>query len=165
MWDIQASAWEHISLFSKCSFHQTVSSGIAACLWHLLYAQLFLRFVRRHAKASSAMLLRIIWTPRFHFSVKSIVICRHSRQEWHHRSYRLHHSFCQNWDFNQIFIWNNWSTFQCFLPLPVPPFCDITLDKDKYKDKDKSAKKTQRVLYFWEAEGSRISITTSRCQM
>ena len=42
MWYIQASAWKQISLFSQCCFHQTASSGVAACLWHLLHAEVVL---------------------------------------------------------------------------------------------------------------------------
>ena len=116
MWYIQASAWKQISLFSKCCFHQTASSGVAACLWHLLRAEVVLHVTEEYKSIISHVAWDNLNIALSLFS-ESIAICHHSRQEWHHWSYRLHHSFWQIWDVNHIFIWNNWSTFQCLLPL------------------------------------------------
>ena len=72
MWDIQTSAWKHISLFSKYSVHQN-------CLFRNCCLPLasssctsISSFFRRHTKASSTMLLRMIWTPHFHFSERAL---------------------------------------------------------------------------------------------
>ena len=45
----------------------------------------------------------------------------HIRQEWHHRSHSHHHSYWQNWNYNQIFIWISWSTF-ARVPFPCQSY-------------------------------------------
>ena len=72
MWDIQASAWKHISLFSKCSFHQNCLFGNCCLPLASSSCASSSSVFRRHTKASSAMLLRMIWTPHFHFSERAL---------------------------------------------------------------------------------------------
>ena len=45
MQDIQASAWEQISLLSKCCFHQTASWIFAACLWQYMRVSEWVWFI------------------------------------------------------------------------------------------------------------------------